>query len=155
MSAHTEGPWADSCLSAQNTQGRLLITGAGSLLRPHLVGENSGILVAACANDPDARRLTACWNAFDGIPTDEVPTVISELRQQIIGERVNHAEQLTAADARYDAKHDAMADTLAELAAARALLADANVEIAWVRGQVPGELKALAERIRAFLKGGA
>lgn len=39
--------------------------------------------------------------------------------------------------------------------AALALLADANVEIAWVRGQVPAELQALAERIRTFLAGGA
>lgn len=38
---------------------------------------------------------------------------------------------------------------------ARTLLIEANVEIAWMRGQVPAGLRVLAEHIRSFLAGGA
>lgn len=32
-----------------------------------------------------ARRLTACWNALDGIPTDQLSTLLGEVRRCLRG----------------------------------------------------------------------
>jgi hypothetical protein len=63
-------------MSARHTRGKI-----DALADCGLVSEESGYLVGATIQSgrfsgsrdyENARRLAACWNAFDGIPTDDI-----------------------------------------------------------------------------------
>lgn len=154
-------------MSAQHTQGRLIVDGA--LLR----AENNNVVVDASRRlvnwEADLRHMAACWNLCDGITTNDVEimgkggglTAVLAVRASAAvdddAEIRGLKEQLAEARARIaelDAqlgKRPCQNERCADLAAARALLQEVyeegNLDVG---DQVSKELD---NRIAAFLKG--
>ena len=114
----------------------------------HGVGDNRLKLICGCFKDiggeevaaANARRLAACWNACDGIPSDRlallnVPNIIA-----LVAERDGLRADIQSIEANYEAARK----LLGEVEHARFDTAE------WVDDS-PDKLIA---RIRAFLKGG-
>jgi hypothetical protein len=121
MSAHTEGR----------------IEAHGTLVA--FSGKTSWIDIGGPSAEADARRLAACWNAFEGVETVAVEGFCAN----------GGVPRLIA----YGATVPALQ---VELAAARALLAEVmTAEDRMERGEVLGmdEVKSRYERIRTLLKG--
>lgn len=121
-------------MSGQHTQGRLEAVDTTILFRSDRGIIVGGINIAALPEPiANARRLAACWNACEGLETDDLEVV--SIKRGIDLQK-------------------------AELAAARALLAevikphDDYVAAIKAAGDMPVE-NPMAERIRAFLKGDA
>ena len=132
-------------MSGQHTQGRLhQCSHSDKRLRDgkgEWVADTDTALRSQDECSANARRLAACWNAFDNVRTDLIEHVGTTDSME---QACNALEQLPAA--------------LAQLAAARALLQ----ELLDNSQAFPGALEMLdldgmewAERALAFLKGGA
>ena len=135
-------------MSGQHTQGRLVavIVRDGRAYLAPCEGPPQTV-IAAYISEEDARRLAACWNACEGLTTEQVEELASgsgaagSLR--CIDElRGFHKKSIAETDA-----------ARAGLAAARALLTDVyvigNLDIG------DAAAKELDLRVNAFLKGGA
>jgi hypothetical protein len=72
-------------MSTQHTQGRLEAIG-DVILFPPQNGAFRGFNLEGCPNpEANARRLVACWNACEGVPTEmleEYPAPFTELHAQ-------------------------------------------------------------------------
>jgi len=130
-------------MSAAHTEGLLVavdINGDGCM--GLISGERDSILTvdetnfAYVYNSEDARRLVACWNACEGLTTDNLESVA--MMGDTLFARFN---EFNAEVVRQDKAIDA----------ARTLLADALETF----DDNPHGDHEVADRIRAFLKGGA
>lgn len=81
-----------SASSTEHSKGCLRIGRNGAVVSDdqgsHVIGGDhvdyyGGYLVAESITPSNARRLVACWNAFDGIPTDKIEgrTVVATLKK--------------------------------------------------------------------------
>lgn len=121
--------------------------------------------------DEDLRRVVACWNALDGLPTALLEKH-GATRSGIYKGTAEISDQLAAAQVRITAletklqEQDAMLgrrpcqnNRCTDMAAARALLTEFLAEAdAWIKECGATEVtdpNRILERIRAFLKGGA
>lgn len=128
-------------------------------------------IVTDLDDDEDARRLAACWNALDGLPTALLEKH-GATRSGIYKGTAEISDQLAAAQVRITAletklqEQDAMLgrrpcqnNRCTNMAAARALLTEFRDEAdAWIKECGATEVtdpNQILERIRAFLKGGA
>lgn len=113
---------------AAHTEGRRSVV-PGSYGTSKLVLQlDQHLALAAHMREPDARRLAACWNALDGLPT----------------------ALLEKHGATRSGIYRGTAEINDQLAAARALLTD----LIDIEGPQPGNA-AWADKVRAFLKGRA
>lgn len=93
-------------MSTQHTQGRIavgqvddqFVVGVGADLP---AGPGRYCVAALIRKEPDARRLAACWNAFDSsLPTDEIENRnIAEQLHELASNNFELSEQLAAARA--------------------------------------------------------
>lgn len=151
-------------MSTQHTQGQL-VTGSSELDQMDLISEDGLEFVAAMhefgsmpgKREANARRLAACWNACEGVSTEDLeadhahkggPLLNRKLREHklIAQAMVRYGEQLAAARALLA---EILAGDDARIAALKSCgslnLPDFDTSPAW----------AMTKRIRAFLKGGA
>ena len=135
-------------MSGQHTQGRLVVHKSALCFAEG----NRLIDMRRCpAPEADTSRLAACWNAFEGVPTEEVAGFIGDLHERERATDARHARELAEADKRYEAKHDALAEALRQLGAARALLHELTDIQAPDAGT--GAWAELAARVQSYLKG--
>jgi hypothetical protein len=126
-------------MSGQHTQGRLVVQpvtnpslhDAGPAI---LQIEGTRIAVAGRATVEDARRLAACWNTLQAFSTEEIEQGIDLVER--IEQGIEARKQLTTSRA-----------LLAEVLGVHDAAFDYDVSGVFV--------DEFAERIRAFLKGGA
>ena len=123
-------------MSGQHTQGRLKCDGQCHLDDGCLLVEDCAEIhcVASADHPDDARRLAACWNACEDIPTAdlEAGATLAEICAKSNGYQI-------------------------KLAAARALLAGILAEAEGWHDDCRGTPldSGIADEVRAFLKGGA
>ena len=90
-------------MSTQHTQGRLMVKGGYSLY----AGDDTPVADTCLTNsmpandEANARRLAACWNACDGVPTQalENSDVLAGLSQRIAHLTIQRDELLAALNA--------------------------------------------------------
>ncbi|UFW83910.1 hypothetical protein BjapCC829_28640 [Bradyrhizobium barranii] len=144
LTKHSQGRCTEINRESQHTQGRLNYAYPEkndgviyfSLVVPYQPGQV--VAVARSVLEPDARRLAACWNACEGLPTDRLE---SELIENTLscnaGEIYELRAQLDAARAMLSAVMKKSDDDIAAIEKAGGLV----------------DAPPLAERIRMFLKG--
>lgn len=119
-------------MSGQHTQGRLVVMESANEVTD--LETSSGMTVADGVAVPDARRLAACWNIAEGMPTKEIEQGTPLIK---VRDKMNAQAQ--------------------QLAAARALLAGILAEAEGWHDECRGTPldSGIADEVRAFLKGGA
>lgn len=122
-------------MSAAHTEGLLAVSEQAAHILKSLdeLGPTTELIGSTMGDNADAnaRRLAACWNAFDGMPT-EAPEELAE-----IGGVQGLTNDLSAA--------------MTVIEVARTLLSDALETF----DENQHQDHEIADRIRAFLKGGA
>lgn len=113
----TEADLAGLPRAVSHTPGKLIVRGGFSLYaedRKTPVADACLNASIAAHDECNARRLAACWNALEGVPTEEIETVLihGKALKDVVSER------------------DALAGRVAELEHRKALFTDRH-EIAW------------------------
>lgn len=141
MSGHTEGNLTHMALPAAD--GTFMVLGGK--------GQEYG-LVAACTYLEDARRLSACWNACDGIDTETLENVQrNSAPAGFVAAKCDEADLLMAERNELRRQKAQMLDLLGRIVKADD---ESAAELARIGLPVPPEVMALTNEARAMVEAG-